>query len=73
MEQNNRQLKALPITFELYAYDEQEIEEARREIVAFIDKHRTAGRAVTARKVAQAIAQWDRKMIVRNEIIRYFT
>lgn len=73
MEQNNKQLKALPITFELYAYDEQEIEEARMQIVSFIDKHRSAGRAVTARKVAQAISQWDRKMIVRNEIIKFFT
>ena len=72
MEQN-RQLKALPITFEIYAYDEQEVEEARQAIIGFIEQHRRAGRAVTAAKVAQAISQWDKKFIVRNEIIRYFS
>ena len=74
MEQNEqRQLKALPITFELYAYDEQEIEECRMAIIAFIGQHRSAGRAVTARKVAQGISRWDRNVLVRNEIIKHFT
>lgn len=74
MEQNSqRQLRALPVTFELYAYDEQEIEEARTAIVAFIGQHRSAGRAVTAHKVAQAIAKWDKNPFVRNEVVRYFT
>ena len=74
MAQNEqRQLRALPITFELYAYDEQEIEEARMAIIAFIGQHRIAGRAVTARKVAQAISRWDRNVLVRNEVIKHFT
>ena len=73
MEQNSRQLRALPITFELYAYDEEEIAEARAAIIAFIGQQRSAGRAVTARKVAQAVGRWDRNALVRNEINRYFT
>ena len=72
MEQETRRLKALPITFELYAYDEQEIEEARMAIIAFIGQHRGAGRAVTARKVGQAVSNWERNVLVRNEIINYF-
>lgn len=74
MEQNDtRSLRVLPITFELYAYDEQEVEEARQAIIAFIEQHRQAGRAVTARKVAQAIPRWDRNPFVRNEVVKYFT
>lgn len=73
MEQNSKQLMALPITFELYAYDEAEIEECRQAIVAFIDQHRCENRAVTAGKVAQALRRWDRNALVRNEIIKYFT
>lgn len=68
-----RQLRALPITFELYAYDEAEVEECRMAIIAFIGQHRNAGRAVTARKVAQGISRWDKNPLVRNEIIRHFT
>lgn len=67
-----RQLKALPITFQLYAYEEREIEECRMAIIAFIGEHRNAGRAVTARKVAQAIGRWDQNQIVRNQIVNYF-
>ena len=72
MEQERRQLRALPISFELYAHDEAEVEECRMAIIAFIGQHRSAGRAVTARKVAEAVANWDRNPIVRNHIINHF-
>lgn len=73
MAQETRKLKALPITFELYAYDEKEIEEARMAIIAFIGQHRNQDRAVTARKVAQAVSNWDKNPLVRSQIIKYFT
>jgi hypothetical protein len=75
MEQNReqRQLRALPITFQLYAYDEEEIEECRMAIIAFIGQHRHAGRAVSARTVAEAVSRWDRNALVRHEVIKYFT
>lgn len=75
MEQNSkkRQLKALPITFQLYAYDEEEVEEARMAIIAFIGQHAKQGRAVTAGKVAQAVANWDKNLLVKNQIIKFFT
>ena len=71
MEQ--KQLTPHRISFELYACDEQEAEEARMAIVAFIGQHRAAGRAVTARKVAQAVSRWEKNPRVRNQIINYFT
>lgn len=73
MTNQTRQLKVLPITFELYAYDEEEIEEARQAIITFIQQHRSAGRAVTARKVAEAIPRWNSNILVRNEVIKYFS
>lgn len=73
MAQNEqRQLRALPVTFQLYAYDEQEVEAARMAIIAFIGQHAKAGRAVTASKVAQAVANWDKNPLVKNQIINYF-
>lgn len=73
MEQEEKQIRALPVTFELYAYDEAEIEACRQAIIAFIERHRREGRAVTAGKVAQAVARWDRNPLVRSEVIKYFT
>lgn len=72
MEQNQKQLQPFRISFELYAYDEQEAEEARMAIVAFIGQHAKHGRAVTGRKVAQAVSQWDKNPIVKSQIINYF-
>lgn len=72
MTNETKELKGFPLTFNLYAYDEQEVEEARMAIIAFIGQHAREGRAVTARKVAQAVARWDQNPIVRNQIISYF-
>jgi hypothetical protein len=65
-------MKGYPITFNIYAESEQEAEEARMAIVAFIGQHARQGRAVTGRKIAQAIANWDKNLIVKNQIINYF-
>ena len=65
-------MKGYPITFNIYAESEQEAEEARMAIVAFIGEHAKHGRAVTARKVAKAVSNWDENVIVKNQIINYF-
>jgi hypothetical protein len=65
-------MKGFPITFNIYAESEQEAEEARMAIVAFIGQHARQGRAVTGRKIAQPIANWDKNLIVKNQIINYF-
>ena len=67
-----KEIKALPITFEVYAYDEQEVEHLRMAIVAFIGQHAQQGRAVTAEKAARAISNWDKNPFVKNKIIQYF-
>ena len=72
MENQTKQLKGYPVTFNIYAYDEQEVEEFRRSIIDFIGQHAKHGRAVTAHKVAQAVSRWDQNTIVKNQIINYF-
>ena len=72
MANETRQLKGFPLTFNLYAYDEQEVEEARKAIIAFINQHAREGRAVTGHKVAQAFSNWGKNPIIRNQIINYF-
>lgn len=67
-----KEIKALPISFEVYAYDEQEVEELRMAIVAFIGFHAKQGRPVLAGKAARAIANWDKNPFVKNKIIDYF-
>ena len=69
---DNRKLKGFPLTFNIYAENEKEIEECRMAIIAFIGLHASQCRAVTAKKVAQAISNWDRNPIVKNQIINYF-
>lgn len=65
-------MKALDIQFQIYAEDENEVAELRQTIIWFINLHRANGRAVTARKVSEAIKRWDKNVIVRNRIIEHF-
>ena len=65
-------LQGIPITFCVYAADEQEAQAARQAIVKFIGDHAQHGRAVTGRKIADALSRWDKNPIVRNHIINYF-
>ena len=71
-EKNKQPLKGYPITFQLYAHGEEEAEEARMAIVAFIGHLRQYGIAVTGKKVAQAAANWDRNPIVKAQIMKHF-
>ena len=66
-------MKGYPITFSIYAESEQEAEEARMAIVAFIGEHAKHGRAVTGRKIAQAVSNWDKNLLVKNQIIKFFS
>ena len=65
-------LRGFPITFNVYARNEQEVEELRMAIVAFIGCHARQGRAVDAARLAKAIANWDQNPIVKSQIINYF-
>jgi hypothetical protein len=70
--EENKKLKGFPISFNIYAENETEVEECRKAIIAFIGLHASQCRAVTARKVTQALSNWDKNPIVRNHIINYF-
>lgn len=67
-----RTLKGFPLTFNIYAESEEEVEECRRAIISFIGLHASQCRAVTTKKVANAISNWDKNLIVKNQIINYF-
>lgn len=69
MENN---LKGFPLTFNIYAENDEEVEDCRKAIIAFIGEHASQCRAVTAKKVAHAIKNWDKNPIVKNQIINYF-
>ena len=73
MANNQQPLKGMPITFEIYAHTEQEVEQLRQAVVAFIRQHAKEGRAVTAKKVAEAIPKWDSNILVKNQIIKFFS
>ena len=70
--EEKKQLKGFPISFNIYAENETEVEEARKAIIAFIGLHASQCRAVTAKKIAYALSNWDKNPIVKNRIIEYF-
>lgn len=65
-------MKALDIQFQIYAEDENEVAELRQSIIWFINLQKANGRAVTAKKVSDAIKRWNSNVIVRNRIVEYF-
>lgn len=64
--------RGFPITFDVYARNEQEVESLRMAIVAFIGCHARQGRAVDAARLAKAIANWDKNPIVKSRICEHF-
>ena len=66
-------LRGFPISFNIYAHNEQEVEHLRMAIVAFIGQHAQQGRAVDAERTARAIANWDKNPIVKSQIIKHYT
>ena len=65
-------LRGYPITFSIYAENETEAQEARQAIIKFIGEHAQQGRAVTGRKIADALSRWEKNPIVRTHIINFF-
>lgn len=60
------------IKFNIYAEDEQEVAMAREAIVHFINAHAQHGRAVTGRKIAEAVSRWDRNPFIKSKVIEFF-
>ena len=67
-----KKLKGFPLQVNIYAHSEEEVEECRKAIISFIGLHASQSRAVTAKKIANALSRWDSNPIVKNKIIQYF-
>ena len=67
-----KEIGVFPISFEVYAYSEQEVEELRQAVIGFIAFHARQKRPVLAGRAAKAIREWDRNPFVKNRIIEYF-
>ena len=67
------QLKGFPISFNIYAHDEEEVKRLRKAIVNFIGRNAEQGRAVDAERTARALENWDRNPIVHSYIVEYYT
>lgn len=65
-------MKVFNVEIPIYAESEAEAAELRQTIVWFINLHRSNNRAVTAKKVSDAIKQWDKNILVKNRIINHF-
>ena len=66
-------LHGYEIKFQVYADSPEEVESARLAIVSFLKQHAQQGRAVTARKVTEAVSRWDKNPFVKNRIIEFFS
>ena len=66
-------LHGYEIKFQVYADSPEEVEAARMSIVSFINQHAQQGRAVTARKITEAVSRWDKNPFVRRRIIEFFS
>lgn len=64
--------KIVKITFNIWANSDEDGEELKRELGAFIDHMGQQGRKVTAAKLAEAIRSWQKNPMVKNYIINYF-
>lgn len=64
--------KVVNISFNVWANSEEEADELKHEICAFIDFHGRQGRKVTASKLTDAIRKWENNALVRQSVIRHF-
>ena len=64
-------MEGFPITFKIYANDAQEVEVLRFVITEFIRKHAEEGRAVSAKKLTEAIQNCENNPIIRNRVKRF--
>lgn len=66
-------MQGYEIKFNIYAEDEQEAAMAREAIVRFINAHAQHGRAVTGRKIADAVSRWDKNPFIKSKVIEFFS
>lgn len=65
-------MSGFEIRFNIYAETQAEADAARQAIINFIAEHAKQGRAVTGKKIVNALSRWKDNILVRNKIIDYF-
>lgn len=66
-------MKGYELKFNIYAESEAEVEDARKAIIGFISSLAASGIAVTAKKVAEIVPQWQSNSFVRQQIVNFFS
>lgn len=64
-------MQAFEMKLFIYAETEQEVEECRKAVHAFIEENCKEGRAVTASKLTTALGRWKSNMFVKAGIINF--
>lgn len=64
-------MQAFEMKLYIYAETPQEVDECRKAIHQFIEDNRLEGRAVTAKKISEALPKWKNNPLVRAGIINF--
>lgn len=64
--------KVVKIEFNVWANSDEEADELKKEIGAFINYHGQQGRKVTASKLVEALRRWQINPLVKQSIINHF-
>ena len=59
--------------FNVWANNQEEVNEMRQAFIDFIEEHGKQGRFVSAAKVTEAVRGWKNNALVRNRIIEHFS
>lgn len=59
-------MEGYKIEFNVYAENQQEADEAAETIKRFISAQAQEGRAVTAKKISEAVTRWGNNFFVKN-------
>ena len=66
-------LQGHKISFNIYAEDEMEVTVARHVISEFIAENAREGRAVTAKRLTEALRLWRNNAFIRNAVSRFLS
>lgn len=64
--------KVVNISFNIWANNEDEAVELKKNICEFIDWFGQRGIKVSASKLSEAIVRWQNNILVKNSIINHF-
>lgn len=64
-------MQAFEMKIYVYAETQQEVDDCRKAIHQFIEDNRLEGRAVTAKKLSEALPRWKNNALVRAGIINF--